>query len=72
MANRSAMKVLKTNQVKKPSSMKAMKATNSSPKNAPSTPKKTLKASSSMKAPTPYEIYEGEKGWQGEQTTALG
>ena len=66
MAKGSAMKVLKTNKVKTPpSSMKAMKATNSSPKNAPSSPKKAMKASSpmkSMKAPTPMKSMKVKKG----------
>ena len=60
------MKVLKTNKVKTPpSSMKAMKATNSSPKNASSSPKKAMEASSpmkSMKAPTPMKSMKVKKG----------
>ena len=64
MAKGSAMKVLKTNKVKKPSSMKAMKATNSSPKNAPSSPK-NYEGILIYEGTYPCEIYEGEKGWQG-------
>ena len=74
MAKGSAMKVLKTNKVKKPSSMKAMKATNSSPKNAPSSPKETMKASSpkkSMKAPTPVKSMKVKKGGKDSKQMSL-
>ena len=65
MAEKAAMKVLKNKVKTPPSSMKAMKARNSSPKNASSSPKKSMKVSSplkSLKAPATMKSMKVKQG----------